>query len=444
MDDDRETPVPALVRDPLPDPESVGEDEVLVARLRAAIAAEGPISFARFMARALYEPGHGYYRRPDPGPGRAGDFLTAPETHPIFGAAIGRLLEEAWAALGRPAPFTVVEHGAGTGALAEGLLASLRDAGSPLFAAIRYRAVEVELARLEAFRARLEAAGLGAALDASDAQADGPPAVGAMLANEVLDALPVHRVIGRPAGAPGAAGRARRGGPIRLGRGGPDDAGARPTRLDDEAIELEDGQAAEVCLGIDTWLAGAVDGLDRGIVVLVDYAEEPASLYAARRRDGTLRGFARHGVGGDPFRHLGRQDLTATVDLAAVRDAAARAGLVPLGETTQAELLAATSGDLAAATLHRPGRHARGRAAPALRARPPPGPARHGRLPGAGLRSRPARRGRAGEPAAPGAHPAAEHAVSTSRTAPAIGGTALPDRLPSTGPLLECKGRAVQ
>ena len=104
-----------------------------------------------------------------------------------------------------------------------------------------------------------------------------------------------------------------------------------------------------------TWLAGAVDGLDRGIVVLVDYAEEPASLYAARRRDGTLRGFARHGVGGDPFRHVGRQDLTATVDLAAVRDAAARAGLVPLGETTQAEMLAATSGDLAAATLHRPG-----------------------------------------------------------------------------------------
>jgi SAM-dependent MidA family methyltransferase len=354
MDDDRDTPVPALVRVPLPDPESVGEDEVLVERLRAAIAAQGPISFARFMARALYEPGHGYYRRPDPGPGPAGDFLTAPETHPIFGAAVGRLLEEAWVALGRPGNFTVVEHGAGTGALAEGLLASLRDAGSPLLSAIRYRPVEVELARLEAFRARLEAAGLGAALDASDAQADGPPAVGAVVANEVLDALPVHRVIGRPGG-------------VREQLVGLDATGAfawveaDPTtaelagRLRDEAIELEDGQAAEVCLGIDTWLAGAVDGLDRGVVVLIDYAEEPGSLYAPRRRDGTLRGFARHGVGGDPFRHVGRQDLTATVDLAAVRDAADRAGLVPLGETTQAELLAATSGEVAAATLHRPG-----------------------------------------------------------------------------------------
>jgi SAM-dependent MidA family methyltransferase len=354
MDPEGDRPTPALVRDPLPDPESVGEDEVLVARLRATIEAEGPIDFARFMARALYEPGHGYYRRPDPGPGPAGDFLTAPETHPIFGAAIGRLLEQAWSALGRPARFTVVEHGAGTGALAEGLLASLRDDGSPLLDAIRYRPVEVELARIHAFRDRLESAGLAAALDAADAAADGPPEVGAVLANEVLDALPVHRIVGRDGG-------------LREQLVGLDADGAfewveaDPTtpelaqRLADEGIVLDDGQAAEVCLGVETWLGGAADGLERGVVVLVDYAEEPASLYAPRRRDGTLRAFARHGVGGDPFRHVGRQDLTATVDLAAVRAAAARAGLEPVGETTQAELLAATSGDAAVAAIRRPG-----------------------------------------------------------------------------------------
>ena len=90
------------------------------------------------------------------------------------------------------------------------------------------------------------------------------------------------------------------------------------------------------------------------MVVLVDYAEEPASLYAPARPDGTLRAFARHAVGGDPFRHVGRQDLTATVDLAAVRAAAARAHLEPIGETTQGELLAAAAGDVAAATLRRP------------------------------------------------------------------------------------------
>ena len=68
---------PGLRRDRLPDPEAVGEDEVLVGRLRDEIRATGPITFARFMERALYEPGHGYYRRTDPGPGRRGDFLTA-------------------------------------------------------------------------------------------------------------------------------------------------------------------------------------------------------------------------------------------------------------------------------------------------------------------------------------------------------------------------------
>ena len=159
-------------------------------------------------------------------------------------------------------------------------------------------------------------------------QADGSPAVGAIVANEVLDALPVHRVIGRPGGLREQLVGLDVAGAFAVGRGGADDK-RLAQRLRDEGVELEDGQAAELCLGIETWLAGAVDGLDRGVVVLIDYAEEPGSLYAPRRRDGTLRGFARHGVGGDPFRHLGRQDLTATVDLAAVRDAAARAGLVP-------------------------------------------------------------------------------------------------------------------
>src|SRR5215216_5391571 len=146
---------PGLRREAHPDPDAVGEDEVLVERIRAEIRSTGPITFARFMERALYEPGHGYYRRPDPGPGRRGDFLTAPETHPIFGAVLGRLIEQAWEAAGRPDPFIVTEPGAGTGALAAGLLGGLRDLASPIVGAIRYRPVEVEPARLAAVRERL-------------------------------------------------------------------------------------------------------------------------------------------------------------------------------------------------------------------------------------------------------------------------------------------------
>jgi SAM-dependent MidA family methyltransferase len=351
--DERTPSRPGFSYDPFPDPEAVGEDAELVALLRAEIAASGPMTFARFMERALYEPEHGYYRRPDAGPGRANDFLTAPETHPIFGAAIGRLLEQAWEALGRPSPFTVTEPGAGTGGLAAGLLGGLRDLGSPLFDAIRYRPVEVEPARHDALAARLAGDGL------ADRLLPDPPTgdrseTGAVVANEVLDALPVHRLVGRP-GGPRELFVDVDGDRFRAVEGDPSSP-ALADRLAAEGVTLGDGQVTEICLAIDGWLDGATRHLDRGVAVLVDYAAEPAILHAPARRAGTLRAFARHAVGADPFRHIGRQDLTATVDLAAVRAAAARAGLIPLGETTQAELLATVgTGELTSAVLSRPG-----------------------------------------------------------------------------------------
>ncbi len=139
------------------------------------------------------------------------------------------------------------------------------------------------------------------------------------------------------------------------------DVEAEPTtaalaaRLDAEGVTLADGQVTEVCLAIDDWVAAATRHLRTGIVVLIDYAAEPAALHGPTHPTGTLRAFARHAVGADPFRHVGRQDLTATVDLAAVRAAAARASLEPLAETTAAELLAAAGDDLAGQYLNRPG-----------------------------------------------------------------------------------------
>jgi SAM-dependent MidA family methyltransferase len=351
--DDRAPAIPGLRVERLADPESVGEDAELAEALRQEIRERGPITFARFMARALYEPGHGYYRRDEPGPGRAGDFITAPETHPIFGAVVGRLVVQAWEAFDRPSPFTVTEPGAGTGAMAASVLSGLRDDASPLLEAIRYRPVDVESARLVALGARLEADGLAAALDNEPA----PPErveTGAVIANEVLDALPVHLVVGRPDGphellvavdAQGAFAT------IEAELTTP----AIAARLDEEGVTLADGQRTEVCLAVDDWLAGVTRHLARGIVVLIDYADEPAALYGPGRPTGTLRAFARHAVGADPFRHVGRQDITATVDLAAVRGAARGAGLTHLGETTAGELLAAAGDGLAARYLERPG-----------------------------------------------------------------------------------------
>ena len=91
--------------------------------LAQRIRERGPITYAEWMTAALYHPHHGYYRRGRPTVGRAGDFLTSPEVHPIFGAAIAELVSSA--ALGGPLPLRIIEVGPGTGALAESLLTAL-------------------------------------------------------------------------------------------------------------------------------------------------------------------------------------------------------------------------------------------------------------------------------------------------------------------------------
>jgi SAM-dependent MidA family methyltransferase len=111
-------------------------------------------------------------------------------------------------------------------------------------------------------------------------------------------------------------------------------------RLAAEGVSLADGQRAEVCLGLDGWLAGAAAGLARGVLLLIDYGYPARELYdPIRRRDGTLRAYVRHTVHDEPYAHVGRQDLTAHVDVDAVVRAAEAAGLTHLGTTTQAEFL---------------------------------------------------------------------------------------------------------
>jgi SAM-dependent MidA family methyltransferase len=115
---------------------------------------------------------------------------------------------------------------------------------------------------------------------------------------------------------------------------------ALPGRLADEGIELVEGQRAEVCLAVDSWVADAAAGLRRGVLLMIDYGHPAIELYdPRRRRDGTLMAYLRQRAHGDPYRHVGRQDLTAHVDVTAVERAAAGSGLVHLGTTTQAEFL---------------------------------------------------------------------------------------------------------
>jgi SAM-dependent MidA family methyltransferase len=107
-----------------------------------------------------------------------------------------------------------------------------------------------------------------------------------------------------------------------------------------EGVELVEGQTAEIALAVDDWVARAAAPLRRGLLLVIDYGAIAAELYdAVRRRDGTLRAYVRHQVSDDPYRFVGRQDLTAHVDVTAVERAATKAGLTTVGITTQAEAL---------------------------------------------------------------------------------------------------------
>lgn len=335
-----------------PLPES---DPRLVARIGDELRTSGPMTFARFMELALYDPEAGYYggsSSGSAGPGRGGDFLTAPEGHPIFGWSVARFLEAAWAALDRPGRFVVREHGAGSGALAGGVLDGLRRSGSDLLEAIEYQAGDIAPARLDAVAARLAELGLDRHLRPLDAR----PAPGAILANELLDALPVHQVEGGEDGelrerfvvegeVPGSFAYVL----------GPASTPALAARLAAEGITLAPGQQAEICLALDGWLAGAVAPLARGVALLIDYGYPAAALYTTARGS-TLRAYHRHRVHADPLVAIGRQDLTAHVDLTAVERAAIAAGLKPIGRTTQGPFLADVgAGDLLVALQTAPG-----------------------------------------------------------------------------------------
>jgi SAM-dependent MidA family methyltransferase len=337
---------------PSPADDSAVRSAELSDLIRAEIegAPDGRITFARFMERALYEPLLGYYRQRADRPTDAGDFLTAPETHPIFGRTIARRIEEMWAHLGRPSPFGLIECGAGSGTLGLSILDGLRRHGSDdLLHAIRYEPVESNPYRLADLHRTFEQDGLADRLASSSpngpaggtASEEPVSVTGVILANEFLDALPVHRVVVR-------------GGKLLevfvVWRDRFAEVVAEPstpelaTRLADDGIEpgqLAEGQVAEICLGLEAWLDDVAARLARGFVLVIDYGYEAAELYGPRRLAGSLLGYRSHRVVDDPFADVGLTDLTAHVDFTALRLLAEQRGFVSAGLATQQEFLVA-------------------------------------------------------------------------------------------------------
>jgi SAM-dependent MidA family methyltransferase len=312
--DPQRSPPPAAARQPRAEGERRLEEE-----LRARIAQQGPLSFAEVMAAALYHPRYGYYTRLR-GFGAEGDFVTSPELHPLFGVVLARQVEDLWQALGRPEPLRVLEIGGGSGALAEALL---QNVGFEVAYAIDERSPSLR-ARQQARLARLQQCPVTWGRVTRNFHL--------VLANEVLDAQPVHRLTVRH-------GRLRE---LRVDRDwrwveadAPPEAEAYFQRL---GFLPPEGGVAEVNLRLDDWVRDTAARLaDQALLLVLDYGYPAEALFS--RPQGTLLTYYRHTMGSDPLVRLGRQDISVHVDFTSLATAAHRAGLDVLGVTSQRTLL---------------------------------------------------------------------------------------------------------
>ena len=303
---------------------------LLCARIRAG----GPITYAEWMGAALYEPGRGYYRRGRPTVGPDGDFLTSPELHPLFGAAVGKVAGAVHEALGRPNPLRIVEVGPGTGALAESLLEAVD-------APIALTLIEGDEAAVERQRARL--AGARAALEWRREIGEAAGGAHLVLANELLDAQPAHRLRfgeegwsellvdcggdGRFCDAPAPVRDARLLAPLR-------------------GVAAAPGQIAEVSPARGAIVGSLAGLLGEGLLLLFDYGYPRAQLYDPRRLGGTLMTFRRHAPGEDPYAYAGEQDISCHIDIDQAREAVEAAGLDLRAPRSQAEWLGEIGGGL--------------------------------------------------------------------------------------------------
>ena len=297
---------------PEPEAEALAASALLLERIRAELKAGGNwIAFARYMELALYAPGLGYYAGGSAKLGAPGDFATAPEMGPLFARTLARQVAD----LLQPGE-AILEFGAGSGALAEALIAALEPD--------TYLILETS----SELRARQEAR-LGARVKWIDRLPE--RFRGVMLANEVADAMPVHAVAWRPG---------------EIMERGVDDGfswSERPASGELLAaarrIEVPVPYESEIGLVGRAWMKLLAQRLERGALLVIDYGFPQREYYHPQRTAGTLMCHYRHRAHGDVFFHPGLQDITAHVDFTALAQAAREGGLEVLGYSNQAQFL---------------------------------------------------------------------------------------------------------
>ena len=322
-----ENPIPAAAQE---------TSAALLELIRAEVESRGGrLPFDRFMELALYAPGLGYYVAGAEKLGATGDFVTAPEVSPLFARALAVACTEVLDALGGG---DLLELGAGSGALAAELLHALDAAGRlPDRYLILEPSPELAARQRECLGARLPK--LMPRVDWISTLPRGMR--GMILANEVVDAMPVNRFSIDPDGHPLELFVEADESGLREVADTPVSAGlaAAVAALQAEGHARVPGYCSEVNLRLRPWVAALAEALSEGLFLFIDYGYPRAEYYLPERRMGTLICHARHRAHADPYRDVGLQDITASVDFTALVEAGAAAGMKLSGYTTQANFL---------------------------------------------------------------------------------------------------------
>lgn len=292
------------------------------------------ISFERFMELALYEPKFGYYTAALDKFGKAGDFTTAPEISPLFAACIGRQCQQVFAKVGQA---DILEIGAGTGQLAMDLLLFLEQQQSlPRI----YQIVEISPTLRQRQQERLQRH-IPHLFSLVQWLTDWPeePIKGVVLANEVVDALPVHQFFWDEDNIQ----------EVRVGyvkdrfvyHLSPVKHSIlnQLSQLKTDYFSEANIYRSEVCLRLGDFMNKLSQVLQQGLILIIDYGFPAQEYYHPDRSNGTLRCYYQHRVHADPLSLVGLQDITASVDFSCLGRAALQAGLKVAGYTSQAAFL---------------------------------------------------------------------------------------------------------
>jgi SAM-dependent MidA family methyltransferase len=295
--------------------------------IRSKIKKEGPVSFHDFMEMALYYPGLGYYHSYRNKIGKEGDYYTSPVLSALFGEMIGKQVEEMWMILDKK-PFTIVEYGAGTGALCHDILQYLQR-NPVLYDALRYCIIE----KGEAMQKRQQAL-LTEKVSWHASIKEIAPVNGCVLSNELLDNFPVHRVkmekelmeifvdyhngfeeVLQPANEP------------------------LINYLQEQSIGLPENYYTEINLDAIEWIQEIALSLEQGFVLTIDYGYSSEEYYSPKRSSGTLICYKGHQVNTSPYSDIGGQDITAHVNFSALSHWGNKYGLECAGFTSQSNFL---------------------------------------------------------------------------------------------------------